>query len=135
MNFVDKNKAVMNYYSGVGVAGISLQNGLDGVTGRGVFRTVRSAYTFVRANYRDGDRIFVFGFSRGAYAARHLAGMIARIGAQAHPEIGYEEYRKSVLRSGSGQADDHNGSDVHFLDSSTACRATKFFRSGPSTAG
>jgi uncharacterized protein (DUF2235 family) len=84
------------------------------MTGRGVFRTVRSAFTFVRANYRDGDRIFIFGFSRGAYAARHLAGMIARIGIKAHPEDGYEQYRRSA--GDSPRAVNHaRGTDVQFL--------------------
>lgn len=115
LSFVDRDRAIANYYSGVGVGGMRLQNGLDGASGRGVFRTVRSAYTFVRANYKDGDRIFIFGFSRGAYAARHLAGMIARIGVNAHPEVGYKDYRQSVLRSGSGQGECNKGTDVHFL--------------------
>ena len=29
--------------------------------------------------YRDGDKIYLFGFSRGAYTARALAGMIQRV--------------------------------------------------------
>jgi len=112
--FVDRNHAIINYYSGVGVGGLRLQNGLDGMSGRGVFRTVRSAFTFVRANHKDGDRIFIFGFSRGAYAARHLAGMIARIGVNAHPEIGFDDYRRSVVDASSDYVG-FNGTNVHFL--------------------
>ena len=114
VSFVDKERAIMNYYSGVGVGGMRMQNGFDGMTGRGVFRTVRSAFTFVRANYCDGDRIFIFGFSRGAYAARHLGGMIARVGINAHPEIGYEDYRRSVVRADSNYTG-RTGTKVHFL--------------------
>ena len=48
--------------------------------GIGVFDRVASAYRFVMATYEPGDRLFVFGFSRGAYIARALAGVIAKIG-------------------------------------------------------
>ena len=41
---------------------------------------VREAYGFIADNYRPGDEIFLFGFSRGAYTARSLAGLIGRVG-------------------------------------------------------
>jgi len=41
---------------------------------------VRGGYTFLMQNYRAGDKICIFGFSRGAYTARALAGMIHKIG-------------------------------------------------------
>ncbi len=50
------------------------------VTGRGINRQIRRAYGFLASRYRPGDRIFLFGFSRGAYAVRSLAGVIDRIG-------------------------------------------------------
>jgi uncharacterized protein (DUF2235 family) len=34
------------------------------------------AYTYLMQTYQPGDRIFIFGFSRGAYTARALAGML-----------------------------------------------------------
>lgn len=36
-------------------------------------------YDFLMQNYREGDRICLFGFSRGAYTARALAGMIYKV--------------------------------------------------------
>jgi len=94
---VDKRSTISSYYSGVGVGGRTLSNVLDMAGGRGLFRTVRSAYTFVRGNYLQGDKVFIFGFSRGAYAARHLAGMITRIGINKHPEVGWEEYKEDLM--------------------------------------
>lgn len=41
---------------------------------------IKSAYKFLAETYTEGDRIFLIGFSRGAYAARSLAGMLGRIG-------------------------------------------------------
>ena len=50
------------------------------VVGRGINRQIRRAYHHLASHYRPGDRIFLFGFSRGAYAVRSLAGVIDRIG-------------------------------------------------------
>ena len=41
---------------------------------------VTDGYRFLMRYYRDGDNIFIFGFSRGAYTARALAGMIHKVG-------------------------------------------------------
>ncbi|KAI6044766.1 hypothetical protein EDC04DRAFT_3105514 [Pisolithus marmoratus] len=41
---------------------------------------VMDGYKFLMANYREGDKICLFGFSRGAYTARALAGMLAKVG-------------------------------------------------------
>jgi uncharacterized protein (DUF2235 family) len=41
---------------------------------------VQRAYGFLMDHYRDGDRIYLFGFSRGAYTARALAGMLYKVG-------------------------------------------------------
>lgn len=52
----------------------------DVITGRGINIQIRRAYGFLASRYRPGDRIFLFGFSRGAYAARSLAGIIDEVG-------------------------------------------------------
>ncbi|KAI0345860.1 hypothetical protein BDW22DRAFT_1370175 [Trametopsis cervina] len=41
---------------------------------------VRGGYTFLMQNWRLGDKICIFGFSRGAYTARALAGLIHKVG-------------------------------------------------------
>ncbi|THU84865.1 hypothetical protein K435DRAFT_583361, partial [Dendrothele bispora CBS 962.96] len=43
-------------------------------------KIVLGAYQWLSENYKDGDRIFLFGFSRGAYQVRVIAGMIERVG-------------------------------------------------------
>ena len=53
---------------------------LDVIEGRGINRQIRRAYGFIASRYRPGDRIFLFGYSRGAYAVRSLAGVIDQIG-------------------------------------------------------
>src|ERR1019366_3533286 len=46
----------------------------------GLFQKVQDCYHFLSDVYDPDDRIFVFGFSRGAYTARSTAGMIAGFG-------------------------------------------------------
>lgn len=53
---------------------------MDVITGKGINRQIRRAYGFLASRYRVGDRIFLLGFSRGAYAARSLAGVIDQVG-------------------------------------------------------
>lgn len=50
------------------------------VIGYGVRDNLEEAYTFLMRHYRHDDRIFVFGFSRGAYTARALTGMLRTVG-------------------------------------------------------
>jgi uncharacterized protein (DUF2235 family) len=44
--------------------------------GRGIEDDIRDAYVFLMNNFEEGDRVFLFGFSRGAYTARSLAAAI-----------------------------------------------------------
>jgi uncharacterized protein (DUF2235 family) len=48
--------------------------------GRGMRRDIGEAYTYLMNTWEPGDEVFVFGFSRGAYTARALCGMLYRIG-------------------------------------------------------
>ena len=68
------------YLSGVGSSGYVVDRLLGGAFGFGLFANIRSAYRFLALNYDPGDEIYVFGFSRGAYTARSVVGMIARVG-------------------------------------------------------
>ena len=64
-------KPQLVYYE-VGVNGF-----LGGVFGKGLDDNIRQAYEWLVENYNEGDEIFIFGFSRGAFTARSLAGLIA----------------------------------------------------------
>lgn len=50
------------------------------IQGRGIDDQIRRTYGFLASRYRPGDRIFLFGYSRGAFAVRSLAGLIDRVG-------------------------------------------------------
>ncbi|KAI1354599.1 hypothetical protein F5Y01DRAFT_311799 [Xylaria sp. FL0043] len=51
-----------------------------GAFGTGISENIREAYAFICANYVDGDEIVLLGFSRGAFTARSLGGMISDLG-------------------------------------------------------
>lgn len=46
------------------------------ITGAGISKNIKKAYTFLAMNYEPGDQVYLFGFSRGAYTARSLMGLI-----------------------------------------------------------
>jgi uncharacterized protein (DUF2235 family) len=48
--------------------------------GVGLMKNVEEAYTFLMNTWRPGDRVFLFGFSRGAYTVRVLAGLLRQLG-------------------------------------------------------
>ncbi len=68
------------YIRGVGTTGNDIQRFVDGATGDGVDDNIRSGYMFLAQNYLPGDRIFLFGFSRGAFTARSLSGFLGACG-------------------------------------------------------
>lgn len=70
----------ISYYDdGVGTSW-GLDKWVGGGLGVGLAKNIREAYRFLAYNYREGDEIYIFGFSRGAYTARSLAGFIERVG-------------------------------------------------------
>ena len=52
----------------------------NAATGNGLSVSVCQGYSFLTSRYRPGDRIMLFGYSRGAYAVRSLAGLIDSVG-------------------------------------------------------
>ena len=55
-------------------------------TGYGLDDNILNSYEFIVDNYREGDDIYLFGFSRGAYTVRALAGLIHKVGLIARPQ-------------------------------------------------
>lgn len=120
----DGTKQVVYYNSGVGSGG-KLDQIFGGIFGAGVKSNVQRGLTFLAFNFNDGtkdndsgesllqipDEIYIFGFSRGAYTARALAGVLSAIGGIPKvSEFGEVEklwahYRKSKRRRKAGEKD------------------------------
>src|SRR5436190_12104244 len=56
-------------------------------TGYGLDDNVLRAYEFLANNYEDGDDVYMFGFSRGAYTVRVLAGLIHKVGLMSPQQV------------------------------------------------
>ena len=66
-----------------------------GFAGRGIHKNIVDGYRYIVHNYAPGDRIFLFGYSRGAYTVRALCGMIYNCGVvrRAHARLITEAWR------------------------------------------
>lgn len=71
---------LVRYDDGVGTDDWRVAKILGGAVGIGLTRNVTGLYGFLARHYRPGDRIYMLGFSRGAFTVRVLAGLIARCG-------------------------------------------------------
>jgi hypothetical protein len=80
------------YDPGVGT-GNTVDRWLGGAFGNGLEQKVKEGYLFLANNYEDGDEIYVFGFSRGAFSARSLVGFIGACGGLLHGEKGLNKLR------------------------------------------
>ena len=78
----DGTKQLVFYHDGVGNDPDLLKHLLGGAIGIGLRKIVQQCYQKIAENYLPGDEIYILGFSRGAYAARALAGLIGASGIQ-----------------------------------------------------
>jgi uncharacterized protein (DUF2235 family) len=84
---------VAYYDQGVGTGNV-LDRLTGGAFGAGLEENIHDAYRFLLSNYELGDEIFLFGFSRGAYTARSIAGMIRKCGILRRDQI--HRYREAL---------------------------------------
>lgn len=84
------------YDDGVGTGSLKPLRVLGGAFGYGFARNVRQLYTYLCRVYHPKDRIYLFGFSRGAYTVRALAGMIGTCGIVDGDKLSEPELRRRV---------------------------------------
>ena len=115
---------VVFYDEGVGTGLGFLDRFVGGALGLGLKRNVEDAYRFLVNNHEEGDEVWLFGFSRGAYTVRSVAGMIRKCGLlrkeEAHrvPEA-FDLYRNECLPdselASSFRAEHAKAIPIHFL--------------------
>lgn len=98
---VPQSARVSLYYE-PGVQWRSWRDARDVAMGKGINRQIRRAYGWLATRYRPGDRVFLFGFSRGAFAVRSLAGIIDAVGLlradcaiERNVQLAYRYYRRA----------------------------------------
>ena len=93
---------IVYYHSGVGTGG-PLDQFTGGAFGKGIESNIRAIYRFILYNHVPGDELFLFGFSRGAFTVRTLAGFMHRYGLVRKrddyyvPEM-YQCYEKNIAQ-------------------------------------
>ncbi|CAH9019611.1 hypothetical protein NURINAE_01648 [Candidatus Nitrosacidococcus sp. I8] len=98
---------------------------IGGGTGFGISDHIKDGYRFIVSNYHPGDEIFVFGFSRGAYSARSLVGLINKMGILKRANLNlvdevykhYEDpfYRQKTMEQEKNTSDGKNKGQFLFL--------------------
>jgi uncharacterized protein (DUF2235 family) len=77
---LDGKTQLLYYDTGIGSEGSLIERIYDGATGTGISENILQAYRFIINNYDKGDELYFFGFSRGAFTVRSLAGLIRNSG-------------------------------------------------------
>lgn len=103
---IDPSQQIVFYDAGLGTdIGATALTGpvrfvqklLGSVTGAGIKRNIAECYEFIVNHYEDGDRIFLLGFSRGAYTVRSVANLLMLCGVPTKTPTGpLMRFRKSV---------------------------------------
>lgn len=76
----DNNRQVIYYDNGVGTASNKFLRALGGAVGFGFGTNVKDLYKFLARKYEPGDKVYLFGFSRGAATIRAFSGFIHACG-------------------------------------------------------
>ncbi len=95
------------YDPGVGTQGGKLSRLFGGAFGDGLIQNVKEGYQQIASVYEPGDKIYLVGFSRGAYTARSIAGMIASVGLPAKNKVGAQAIEDAFLAYRDTQGDRH----------------------------
>ena len=85
LDLSDQDRQIASYDNGVGTSAFRPLAILGGAIGWGLKRNVQDLYAFLCRHYRPGDRIHLFGFSRGAFTIRVLSGIITHVGVVRPP--------------------------------------------------
>lgn len=111
---------IISYDQGVGTGNL-VDHFTGGAFGNGLDDNILDGYRFLIGNYEPGDELFVFGFSRGAFTARSLCGMIRKCGVLKRSSIGHYREAVRLYRSGDVRPDDR--APTEFRRSFSVCGA------------
>lgn len=111
---------VVFYDQGVGTGNV-LDRTTGGAFGAGLEDNILDAYRFLIANYEKGDELFFFGFSRGAFTARSLSGMVRNCGILRRESI--RQYKDAINLYMSPSPDHHPDAEasIAFKEAHSVC--------------
>ena len=104
---VEKDERQIAWYDpGIGTGGWeyheedgSLRAMADQATGHGLQKNVEDAYRYLMDSYEDGDLVYLFGFSRGAFTVRSLTGMLHKCGLLDEGHRNLVEYATKIYNT------------------------------------
>jgi uncharacterized protein (DUF2235 family) len=121
----DGTRQIVFYHSGVGT-GDWWDRMTGGAFGTGISRNIKACYAFLVREYEPGDQLFLFGFSRGAYTARSLAGLVRNCGILRREHAGRVDEAYELYRDGSEDSHPNGEKSIRFraayaVESSITC--------------
>jgi len=87
-----------------------------GATGRGIHKNILDGYRYIVQNYAPKDKLYFFGFSRGAYTVRALCGLINNCGILKRPNARFIEQAWQIYKSPLGKYGPDGGEAKRFRD-------------------
>lgn len=116
----DSDTQLVYYDKGVGTNKWSLDKVTGGAFGHGLYKNVKQAYLYLVEHYEDGDNIICLGFSRGAYTARSLGGLIGKCGILKRENVGrikdaYKIYKKGLGGEEFKKESCHDNNEIFFM--------------------
>ncbi|KAG9086405.1 hypothetical protein FRC06_003110 [Ceratobasidium sp. 370] len=89
-----RRKRKLLYIPGVGAEAKGIPKYLAQVFGKTIVDMVIRAYMYISQNYKPGDNVCLFGYSRGAFVARKVAGLLHRIGIVGNEEELLDQWKR-----------------------------------------
>ena len=105
----DGTAQVVHYHKGVGTGGW-WDRVTGGAFGSGISQNIKDCYAWLAREYAPGDQLFFFGFSRGAYTVRSLAGLVRNSGILRREHLGRVDQAYDLYRDRS--PDTHPAADA-----------------------
>ncbi|MBX3429564.1 MAG: DUF2235 domain-containing protein [Hyphomonadaceae bacterium] len=126
----NSNAQIVYYSAGVGarLGGLSLW---EGMTGADLDDHLLDAWLFINLNYEPGDQIFLFGFSRGAYTVRSLAGLLRKVGVLRREHVDKSRQALEIYRNRELTADSETAERFRMAHAIAWPRLARPFTSPP----
>jgi len=116
---------VVYYHEGVGTGG-GLDKFTGGAFGEGIEANIRVLYRFIVYNYAEGDELYLFGFSRGAFTVRTLAGFMNKVGLIEKDDDYYVPEIYACYESDKGRGSPEWTKAFHNVHGTRACPPIRF---------